>query len=254
MTVHQVPPVKPFRVITCNEWGALPPRGAIVDAGRFDKAIFHHTAGHHPELQPPASGESYGEAVAYARAVQHSHFARGWLDTGNNFLVTRNGYIFEGRHRSLELLGQGHCPVSAHCPGQNGNPGVEHEQLDPERLTTIQTEASAWLFAKICRNGDFGADRIHGHGEYWATDCPGDLQGFLPAFRKLVTAELKPGPPKPPAGGWYRTPIWFTRWAEWWLNGADPAKRPSNVPQEVPQRAFLELDKIGKLYNKAQGG
>jgi len=38
------------RIITCEEWGAVPPNGSIVSAGRPTKIIFHHTAGHHPEL------------------------------------------------------------------------------------------------------------------------------------------------------------------------------------------------------------
>jgi hypothetical protein len=45
------------------------------------RTIFHHTAGHHPELDGVPSTETYAEAVAYARAIQQSHFSRGWLDS-----------------------------------------------------------------------------------------------------------------------------------------------------------------------------
>lgn len=247
------PPVRPFRIIPCNEWGAQPPRHAISDAGVFNKALFHHTAGHHPELDH-APGESYGEAVAYARAIQFDHLRRDnntWADTGNNFLVSRAGYIFEGRHRSLELLGRGHCPVSAHCPGQNDQPGVEIEHYGNELMTPLQLDAAVWLFTKICREGSFGSEMIFGHRDFWATACPGPLYAQLPAFRRVVGKELEPHPR--PAGR-YRTPPWFVNWAEWWLHGADPDTKPAGVPATIPPRAFKELDKIGQLYISKQGG
>lgn len=241
------PPVHPFRVIPCNEWGALPPRHPIVDAGVYDKAIFHHTSGHHPEFQPPSSGESYAEAEAYARAVQHSHFQRDWADTGNNFLVTRNGYIFEGRHRSLELLGRGHCPVSAHCVGQNGNPGVEFEHVDPEDMTPVQYAAGVWLFSRILSLNNLKPARIYGHKDFNATSCPSALYADLPDFRADVAAALKPKPAP------YITPRWFVPWAEWWLAGADPDKRPAGIPEKIAKKHFLKLDRLGELYLEKGG-
>jgi hypothetical protein len=186
----------PFRIIPCSEWGARLPKSSISNAGHFDKAIFHHTAGHHAEISGPAD-ESYEEARRYARSVQNYHMdGNGWQDSGHNFLVTRNGYIFEGRHRSLELLQSGQCPVSAHCPTQNGNPGVEIEHVDPEAMTPIQRRAAVWLFAQLCKKGGFGAERIKGHRDYWATSCPSSLYPALPAFRDDVAIALRP-PPAP---------------------------------------------------------
>jgi hypothetical protein len=71
------------------------------DIAQTEPTIFHHTAGHHPNLDAHA-GESYAEGVAYAKAIQRSHFANGWIDSGHDFLITRSGFIFEGRHRSIK--------------------------------------------------------------------------------------------------------------------------------------------------------
>ena len=180
-----------FRIIPCAEWGAAPPRGSIAAAGRPNKIICHHTAGHHPELDH-VPGETYAEAVAYAKAVQQSHFSRGWLDTGNNFLVTQSGHIFEGRHGSLAAINAGKMVVSAHCPGENDQPGIEHEQLGNEPMTPIQRQASVWLHAYICRKTGIAPSAIHGHREYFATDCPGVLFADLGSLRNDVAAALAP--------------------------------------------------------------
>lgn len=187
----------PFRTIPCSAWGARPARSAIVSAGRFNRAIFHHTAGHHAEISNPQD-ESYEEAVRYARAVQNYHMDHnGWNDSGHNYLVARNGYIFEGRHRTVELVAKGQCPVSAHCVGQNGNPGIEHEHLGNEPMTDIQYRASVWLFAMLCRKGGFQPSQIFGHRDFNSTSCPSDvLYHDLPQFRKDVAKAL--APPKPP--------------------------------------------------------
>jgi len=185
-----------FRIIPCAEWGAKPPSHSIVPAGRPSRIIFHHTAGHHPELdhQP---GETLAEAVAYARAIQHSHMSpsstdpsKPWADTGNNFLVTRAGFVFEGRHGSLAAIKAGRMVVSAHCPTQNSQPGIEHEQMDAEPLTPIQWQASVWLHAWICSKTGIKPAEIHGHREFHATECPGALFADLPRFRKDVAEAL----------------------------------------------------------------
>lgn len=202
----------PFRIIPCAEWGAQQPRHAIAWAGKPDKALFHHTAGHHPNLDAD-SGESYLEAVAYAKAIQSYHFSEGWADTGQNFLVTRNGFIFEGRHGSLAAVRAGKMVVSAHCPGQNDQPGVEIEHNGTESMTPIQRQAAVWLFAWICRSAQIDPKRIKGHRDYFATSCPGVLYTGLQGFREDVATALKPADLPLPA--WYDAygpkvkPAWF---------------------------------------------
>lgn len=184
----------PFRVIPTSQWGALPAKGAIARTGTPDKTIFHHTAGHVPNL---AAGETYAEAVAYAKSVQGYHMNHnGWLDSGHNFLITRGGYILEGRHGSLAAIRSGRMVVSAHCPGQNSQPGIEHEHDGTEQMTPIQREASVWLHAWICRNCRILPSNIQPHKRYFATACPGSLAAALPGFRKDVAAALAPPVPE----------------------------------------------------------
>jgi hypothetical protein len=190
---------KPFRIIPCAEWGAKPAKApSQVVSQKPARIIFHHTAGHAPELGD--SGESYREAVAYVKSIQAFHMGsqRGWNDTGQNFTVTRNGYIFEGRHGSYANVSQGKMVVSAHCPGQNDQPGVEIEHNGNEAMTPIQREAAIWLFAWICRVCVIPATHIYGHKDYFTTGCPGVLYARLPQFRIDVAKALKPPAPLVP--------------------------------------------------------
>jgi len=227
---------KPFRVIPCAEWHAQAPRGAISGAGKPSRIIFHHTAGHHPELDGVPGTETYAESEAYAKAVQQAHFHNGWVDSGHNFLVTRAGYIFEGRHGSLAAVKAGKMVVSAHCPGQNEQPGIEHEQIDPEGLTPIQLDATVWLHAWICKQTGIDPKHIDGHRDHYATACPGVLYALLPKFRQLVATELGPSPkPKPKDGYWQVTKTFYDGRA------SDPEKAKS-------VRAWA--NKAGDLHDK----
>jgi len=202
----------PFRIIPCDEWGAKAPSGVLGGALRPHQTIFHHTAGHVPNL---GSGETYAEACAYARAIQKQHMGQDWVDSGHNFLITRGGYILEGRHRSIKMCQAGLMVVSAHCPGHNDQPGVEHEHNGSEKMTPIQRGASVWLHAKLCTWGGIKpAESCIPHKRYFATACPGALAAALPALRKDIAAAMAPidkdaeawfdkyGPKKKPAWVW----------------------------------------------------
>lgn len=181
----------PHRIIPCREWGARPPKSpAKIVSKKPVCAILHHTAGH---ALGSASGETYAQAVAYVKSIQNFHMdSNGWNDTGQNFTITRNGYIFEGRHGSLARVSKGQMIVSAHCPSKNDQPGVELEHVDPETWTPLQHNAAIWLFAWICRACNFPATHIYGHKDFFATACPGALYPRLPQFRIDVAAQLKP--------------------------------------------------------------
>ena len=58
--------------------------------------------------------------------------SNGWNDSGHNFLACRNGLILVGRHMSLPAIRQDRMVVSAHCPGHNEQPGIEHEHEGDE--------------------------------------------------------------------------------------------------------------------------
>lgn len=160
-------------IITCTEWGAAHPRGPIQPAGRPVRALVHHTDGHHPEIDHPAD-ESRAEAIRYARAIQalHQGPTRGWIDSGHNFLICRNGLILEGRHGSLYALRRGRMVVSAHCPGENEQPGVEHEHVVGEQMTDAQARSSVWLYAWMADRTGMRPTQLFGHRAFYATSCP----------------------------------------------------------------------------------
>jgi hypothetical protein len=186
-----------LRIITTSEWGAVAPTERITQAGRPNKIIFHHTDSHHPELDHTPT-ETEAEGAALARAIQRDHMHRPppkgpFIDSGHNFLVTRAGHIFEGRHGSLAAIAAGRMIVSAHCLTQNTNPGIEHEHKGLEQMTPAQRKASVQLHAFICSKTGIAPSQIFGHKEFAATACPLVLEAGLPAFRNDVAAALAAG-------------------------------------------------------------
>lgn len=233
-----------LRIITTSEWGAVAPTQAISPAGRPDKIIFHHTDGHHPELDHVPT-ETQAEGAAFARAIQRDHMHRPppngpFIDSGHNFLVTRAGDVFEGRHGSLAAINAGHMVVSAHCISQNTNPGIEHEHKGPEQMTPAQRRASIQLHAFICRKTGIAPSQIFGHKEFAPTDCPLVLEAGLPGFRHDVAVVLAggdvPGPaPTPgPSPGPSPLPVSTTRLDGLWVYQT-LGQKPD--PQAVAQRA-----------------
>ncbi len=142
---------------------------------------------------------SLGHAYELARSIQYSHiYERGWIDTGQQFTISRGGYILEGRHRSLEALSSGttHC-VGAHTHNYNTTHlGIECEgsygSITPPNALYNQLVA---LCAYMCEKYGISTSEIKGHRDFNATDCPGDaLYAMLPQLRRDVQAALDGGP------------------------------------------------------------
>ncbi len=176
--------VRKPKIITTGRWGAKPPKAPPIVTGRPERIIFHHTAGHHPEVANPAN-ESRDEAIRFARSIQAFHMGptRNFNDSGHNFLVCLNGMILVGRHLSLLAIMTGRMIVSAHCPGENEQPGIEHEHLHEPHMSPAQLEASARLHAWIMSRCGIPATEIFGHGRKalpeFPTSCPGELLGDI---------------------------------------------------------------------------
>ena len=182
----------------CSAWGARPSSSPItVLDSRPTKVIVHHTAG--------ANSTDYSQAHAFslARSIQNYHMDHnGWIDSGQQFTISRGGYIMEGRHRSLEVLtgGTRHV-VGAHTSGQNNYAvGIENEGT----YITSSPTAALWnslvnQVAYICQQYAISPARIYGHRDYNNTQCPGDrLYSMLPQLRDEVAVKLgAPNPPDP---------------------------------------------------------
>jgi len=180
--------VKEPPIILTNEWGALPPKEPVTLCGRPTETIYHHTAGHHPEISNPRN-ESFLEARAFARNIQRFHMfsrERQWNDSGHNFLACRNGMLFVGRHKSYTQVRQGLMVVSAHCPGHNRSPGIEIEHDGQERMTDIQFEMVSWLYAWIHDRCGIPGVVIYPHKKFFATSCPGALLSELSDVKARV--------------------------------------------------------------------
>jgi hypothetical protein len=174
-------------IVTCPQWGALPPRNEPVLCNKSVRYIMHHTAGHHAEIENPAD-ESLEEAKAYARSIQRFHMdSNGWADSGHNFLVTRGGHILQGRWMTVTAIQHRKMVVSAHCPGQNDQIGIEFEHLGTEEMTAAQRNAGARLMAWIAWKYRRSVMPMDPHRKYFATACPANLADDITDLRRLAT-------------------------------------------------------------------
>lgn len=177
-----------LEIITCPQWDALPPvQEPIWTDGKSSKIIFHHTAGHHPEISLPGD-ESREEAIKYAQNIQKFHmFSNGWNDSGHNFLVCRNGVVLQGRWRTVRAIQAKRMVVSAHCRTQNDQIGVEHEHLGNEPMTIAQRLSSAKLNAWIAINYEMTIPLpMFPHSKFNSTSCPANLISEIPAITSLA--------------------------------------------------------------------
>lgn len=177
-------------IVDCAGWGARP-NSAVVPVWnqRPVKILVHHTAG------PNGGDLSRGAADAMARGIQNFHMdARGWLDSGQHFTISRGGFVLEGRHRSLEVLRGGRQQVEgAHCTGQNVVAvGIENEgtyiDQDPPGALWDSLRATC---AYICAQYGIAPTELYGHRDFKNTICPGDrLYGMLPRLRQEVAETM----------------------------------------------------------------
>ncbi|MGH3656895.1 MAG: peptidoglycan recognition protein family protein [Micromonosporaceae bacterium] len=178
-----------------DAWGARDSTEPVtIRDYRPDKIIVHHTA--------TANRTDYSLQWAYAlsRAMQNWHMDHnGWIDTGQNFSITRGGHVTEGRHRSLETLRGGVSFVhGAHAGPANGTSiGIENEGTYVTVRPTDALMASLVDFcAYTCQQYGIEPARIFGHRDFMSTQCPGNvLYDMLPQLRRDVADKLGQSPP-----------------------------------------------------------
>jgi putative cell wall-binding protein len=192
------------RIITRAEWGADETIGTHDRKfAPLVKAVVHHTA--IDEVDP----------AAQIRGIQRSHVqTNGWADIGYNFLVDREGRVYEGRwareYDDGEIHdgedGDGNLVIGAHATSHN--PGIvgiavlgnyTSASLTAESLAAI-VRLITWKFAlhAIPANGAAPYTlssgevqtfpNIAGHGDVDPpTTCPGPhIHERLPAIRTAV--------------------------------------------------------------------
>ncbi|WP_406036668.1 N-acetylmuramoyl-L-alanine amidase [Micromonospora sp. NBC_00898] len=191
-------PVPTPKVVTRAEWKA--DESIVTDPptyGTTVKAFFvHHTAG--------SNDYSCADSAALVRGIEIYHVkSNGWNDIGYNFLVDKCGVVFEGRKGGIDK------PVTgAHTYGfntDNAAIAVLGTYISAGIPTGVQ-DAIAHVAAYKLRaygNDPFGKvtltsgvegkyhlgeqvvfNRISGHRDAVATECPGDaLYGQLATIR-----------------------------------------------------------------------
>ncbi|WP_306306796.1 peptidoglycan recognition protein family protein, partial [Microtetraspora fusca] len=189
LTVGTALPLAP-RIHTRQEGRAQPPRrrAQVVHHGP-DRIVVHHTA------TANVSDTGLDAAFRLSQAIQRYHMSRnGWDDIGQQFTVSRGGYVMEGRNGTLTAIARGEHVIGAHTANHNDHTlGIETEgtymrELPPHRQIVALTRLAAWL----C--GVYGLDptvAIIGHRDLNPTSCPGDsLYAYLPELRRRVVRRM----------------------------------------------------------------
>lgn len=210
---HAIPfrpdwPIPP--IVTRAQWGADESRRAADSEFDFDsvvtKLVVHHTV-------TPNSASS---DAAVVRGIFNYHTAIGYWDIAYNFLIGRDGRLYEGRWARNYAAGIAHSGENAagknvraaHATATNVQTvGVallgDYRGTQP---TSAQLETLATFLAwKAARWGlDVnGATRyydgrvfptITGHRDVTSTECPGDgAYGLLAGIRSTVAARSRAG-------------------------------------------------------------
>ncbi|WP_024875384.1 peptidoglycan recognition protein family protein [Saccharomonospora piscinae] len=184
-------PQAPPLVYGTGYWGARPPSAPITMLNHAPTYIVvHHTVN-------PGNTTDYSleRAFAISRSIQNFHMdSNGWIDSGQQFTISRGGHMTEGRHRSYEAVAGG----TQHVMGANvGNHNSEVIGIENEGLyTDVDVTPALWdslveLVAFIASQYGISPDLIRGHRDFNATACPGDvLYARLPELRDAVAARL----------------------------------------------------------------
>lgn len=177
-------------IIDCGGWEARPVDTSALSRMRAVGVTVHHTTS--PNVVPYRSATKERlRCCALARSIQAEHQARGWLDTGQHFLVSRSGLILEGRHGSLTAARQGLVVHGAHAGQDFANTrtsGIECEGLyTADTMPARQWNALVNLIAHLATWGEgFDTEQIFPHRHWVATACPGDA--FAARIDELRTA------------------------------------------------------------------
>ncbi|MBP8252634.1 MAG: N-acetylmuramoyl-L-alanine amidase [Herpetosiphon sp.] len=180
-------------IISTEAWDAKPPTSPPTILQRKPLGIvIHHTA------SPNSENYSREFALNFARGVQQGHFDVDWLDSGHHFLLTRGGYILEGRHGSLAAAQSGtHFVVGTHTTRLNDvllgieSQGNYDTESPPQAMLDSLIELCAWL----CQQYDLNPANIWGHFNFASTLCPGlTYYHLLPDVRAAVLQRLHDNP------------------------------------------------------------
>jgi hypothetical protein len=139
--------------------------------------VIHHSA-------TPAGG---------AKAFDKMHRAKGWDELGYHFVVgngtdTRDGQVEVGPRWAKQKWGA-HAKTADNRFNRYGIGICLVGNFDTERPTRAQLQSLSRLVAYLMKTYHVPADRVIGHGETKATDCPG-RNVHIADIRRMAAAQL----------------------------------------------------------------
>ncbi|MDX1614649.1 MAG: N-acetylmuramoyl-L-alanine amidase [Candidatus Promineifilaceae bacterium] len=180
-------------VVSRNIWCTDP------DCNYSDGLSYHPVS--HLILHHTVSSNSSSDWAAVVRAIWRFHtYTREWGDIGYNYLVDRNGVLYEGHNGGDDVIG-------THAAGANRGSmalalmGDFVSERPPATMLSAAAELFAWKAdqkgidvydAGYLPNVDWGLPHLMGHRDvYGTTQCPGDQAHLLlPWLRNEVAGRI----------------------------------------------------------------
>lgn len=165
------PVLEPVLTVAVQDRSAWTPRPAerrsLEPMGRPTRLTIHHSAMYFRDTNTSA-------CAAHIQQIQREHMGnRGYGDIGYHFLIDPAGRVWEGR----ELRWQG-----AHASGDNNRQNIGICVLGNflrgrggQGPSSAQVQTLRQLVQQLMHRYSFGADAIHNHSDFKATECPGPL-------------------------------------------------------------------------------
>lgn len=156
-------------------WGARSPRSrqTVTWAARQEFTLHYST----------------GSTSQTPRSIQNYHMdGQGWSDIGYNFLIDKDGRIYEGR---------GWLVVGAHAAPRNTQ-GIGVCYIGSDNMTTAAKRAVVALYDEACRRAGKTLAR-KGHRDINSTSCPGskNYSWWKSSNFRSVGSGSAPAPSKP---------------------------------------------------------
>lgn len=154
-----------------DAWGARAPTGTPTTISGSPQFIVVHHA-----VTANTTDYSIAQAYRHARQVQDIHQGQNWIDTGYNFVISRGGFITEGRHGSLDALYGGNSFIQgAHASGVNTVSIGFCLEGNYEAASSVPG-AQWWALGALVdyARSQYGiSGQVYGHRDHGSTACPG---------------------------------------------------------------------------------
>ena len=187
----------PPQLLTRAQWGADESYRLDSDGNEIwptSYELVHHIVVHHTDTP------TYQDPLVAIRSIYYYHAVdQGWGDIGYNYLVDRNGTIYEGRYGGQNAVG-GHSYQYAWGSSGITIIGDYQEQIESDEARAGLVSILSWVGRDLDPLGtrDFldipDLPVICAHRDVNSTACPGDMLYYdLPYIRNLVAETIAAG-------------------------------------------------------------